>query len=192
MSLRIILPVKPFAEAKQRLASVLSPAARAELAENMFRHVLGVACDFAEPRAVIVVSLGREVLAVAAAHGATPLAESSQSGLNGALRQAREFVFEDGALRLLVVASDLPLLHRDDLAALTEQDCAIAPDRHRQGTNALLWPASARAEFHFGENSFPRHCEAAKSAGLSPQIIIRPNLAHDVDLPADLLATTTN
>ena len=188
MALRIILPVKPFAEAKQRLASALTAKARAQLAEDMFRHVLVTACMFAKPSAVIVISRGTDVRDIAGTQGAIALAEQSPSDLNSALRQAAEFARGDGASKLLIVASDLPLLHEADLAALALHDCAIAPDRHGRGTNALLWPP--RLAFQFGENSFARHCAIAASGGYGAQIVTRPGLAHDVDLPVDLLDQT--
>ena len=89
---------------------------------------------------------------------------------------------------LLVLASDLPLLNEDDLAAVTMEDCAIAPDRRGTGTNALLWPTRPLPGFFFGENSFERHDASARAAGLEPKIVRRPGLAHDVDLPDDLSA----
>lgn len=185
MTLRIILPVKPFAEAKQRLAAALTANARAELAGNMFRHVLDTACAFAEPSAVIVISRGADVRDIAETQGAIALAEPPPSDLNSALRRAAEFARDDGASKLLVVATDLPLLGEADLAALALHDCAIAPDRHGRGTNALLWPPALA--FQFGENSFERHCAIAASGGYDAQIVNRPGLAHDVDLPVDLL-----
>jgi 2-phospho-L-lactate guanylyltransferase len=136
---------------------------------------------------IIVVSQGADVLDFVKAHGAIALAEQSPSGLNSALQQAAEFARDRGASKLLVAASDLPFVSEADLTALALHDCAIAPDRHGRGTNALLWPASPLPGFHFGENSFARHREAAKAAGYEPQIVVRPGLAHDIDLPADLI-----
>ncbi len=185
MDLRIILPVKPFGEAKQRLAAAMPDAARARLAEQMFRHVFATASAFAGPSALIVVSRGADVLGFTRTLGATALVEQSPSNLNIAVLQAARFVRDTGASRLLIVASDLPLLCEDDLATLALHDCAIAPDRHGRGTNALLWPVSLG--FQFGENSFERHCAIAETAGYEARIVARPGLAHDVDLPSDLL-----
>lgn len=186
MALHVIIPVKPFSEAKQRLAPALGAAQRLQLAQDFFRHVLATALGFSRP--VIVVSRAPDVLALADAEGATALLETTRSGLNAALAEAENFARIRDASRLLVVASDLPLLKKSDLAALAAEECAIAPDRRRRGTNALLWPASPHLGFHFGEDSFERHFAAAKGAGFDPKIISRAGLAHDVDLPEDLLA----
>ena len=187
MTLRIIIPVKPFAEAKRRLSPAMDANARAELARNLYAHVLAMAVDFADAWKVIVVSRAREVLSLAEAQGAIPLAESALPDLNAALAQAADFVREGGATQLLVVAADLPLLQPSDLAVMRDMDSAIAPDRHGRGTNALLLPASPAPGFYFGENSFARHLAATKAAGFDPHIVSRPGLAHDVDVPEDLL-----
>jgi 2-phospho-L-lactate guanylyltransferase len=187
MALRIIIPVKPFTEAKQRLGSVLNDRARAELAQSMFQHVFATALRSADAHAVMVVSRGQDVLDFAAAQGAVGVAENGRSDLNAALAQAAEFASEHGASKFLVVASDLPLLREDDLARMFAEVCAIAPDRRGRGTNALTWPAYRPWVFAFGENSFERHFAAARDAGFDPKIITSPGLAHDVDVPDDLL-----
>jgi 2-phospho-L-lactate guanylyltransferase len=185
MSLRIIIPVKPYGEAKQRLAPALSDEERAELAQSMFQHVFATALSAVRPGDVIVVTRARDVIDYATAQGARGLAETGSPDLNAALAQAAEFAGD--ACRLLILASDLPLLSQDDLAEMTAKNCAIAPDRHGRGTNALTWPAHPSPGFHFGENSLERHRTAAISAGFVPQIIVRPGLAHDIDMPDDLL-----
>jgi 2-phospho-L-lactate guanylyltransferase len=136
---------------------------------------------------VTVVSRAPDVLGFASAQGAVALAENSSADLNSALLQAADALRARGVSRLLVVAGDLPLLCEADLAALARHDCAIAPDRHGIGTNALLWPETPPLEFHFGERSLERHAAIAKAAGFNPHIVRRNGLAHDVDLPEDLI-----
>jgi len=185
MDLRVVIPVKPFGEAKLRLAPALDPAQRARLAERMFRHVLRVASTAFGAANVLVISRSHDVLAIAATEGATSICESEPSDLNSALSQAARFAQSHGASHVLALASDLPLLQESDLAELARHGCAIAPDRHSRGTNALLWPANL--PFAFGENSFARHLTIADKAGVSLQAVHRPGLAHDVDVPSDLI-----
>ena len=185
MDFCIIIPVKPFAEAKQRLAPALNPAGRARLAENMFRHVLDVASASFGVSNVLVISRSRDVLATAEAKGAMAVVESEPFGLNSALVKAAAIARAQGVSRTLVLASDLPLLEESDLAELAKHDCAVAPDRHRRGTNALLWPITL--PFSFGDDSFARHLAIAANAVLDRHIVTRTGLVHDVDVPEDLL-----
>lgn len=62
----------------------------------------------------------------------------------------------------------------------------VAPDRHRQGTNALLVCPVGLIKYDFGPNSFTRHCELARQAGAHLEVCELPSLALDVDLPEDL------
>ena len=62
----------------------------------------------------------------------------------------------------------------------------VAPDRHRQGTNALLICPVGLIEYDFGEDSFSRHCELAEQSGARLEVVDLPSLAIDVDLPEDL------
>src|SRR5438045_8156999 len=112
MGLRVIIPVKPFAEAKQRLAPALNSAARAQLAERMFRYVFGIAQSRFGAANVLVISRSQDVLAIARHEGGVGVLENAPSDLNSALSQA---VPVASVPRILVVASDLPLLGQDDL-----------------------------------------------------------------------------
>jgi 2-phospho-L-lactate guanylyltransferase len=181
MDLRVIIPVKPFAEAKQRLASVLNPVQRATLAEDMFRHVFGVASTRFGAENVLVVSRSEHVLARARTEGGRAVPEENESGLNSALSRA---VTAAAVSRVLVVASDLPELEPADFDEMLRSECAIAPDHHRRGTNALLWPA--HLVFAFGDNSFTRHRAIAEDAGVAATTVLRRGLAQDIDVPDDL------
>jgi len=185
MKICTIIPVKPFAEAKRRLAPTLGPDERAHLAQELFQHVLATALKFS--RSVIVVSRAQDVLQFAEEHGAIGLKEKCRPYLNASLEQAAAHARAHGAMKLLIVPSDLPLLAVADLRALAKEECAIAPDRRRHGTNALLWPAAQKLKFQFGPNSFDRHLAQAIAAGLRPRVVLRPGFAHDVDVPEDMV-----
>jgi 2-phospho-L-lactate guanylyltransferase len=190
----LIVPVKPWAEAKSRLGTALSGSERAALSRTMLARVLDAAQRSKLFGGVVVVSRDAEVLAFAEASGATALAEI-EAGLNEALEQARRFVIERGADALLVLPSDLPLVTPQEigalLAAAQDKPVAIAPSRDG-GTNALLLqpPAleSAPLRFEFGEQSFRRHQAQAEARGLAYTVIRSELLALDVDWPEDLLA----
>ena len=183
-----VLPVKPFDDAKSRLQPVLDAGQRRELARALMLHSLEklLACERIDH--VLVVSSDAEALALASRSGAAVLVES-ETGLNPALTEARAHATLNGAGNLLVVAGDLPLLDESDIDAIVtaseEADVVIAPDRLRQGTNALLLRPADAIDFRFGELSFQRHLDQAGAAGLSTIKVSRPGLAFDVDFPQD-------
>jgi len=189
MTLWTVLPVKPFAEAKTRLADELSQAERMALAERLFDHSLTMALRFARRRPVLVVTRSEQIADRAARLGAVALLERGSEGLNAALKQAADYVLQQGGRRMLSVATDLPLLKVGDLDAITARaraGFAIAPDRHGNGTNALLQPVSNEPLFRFGPESFQIHTAAIRGRGITPVIISRIGLALDIDCEADI------
>jgi 2-phospho-L-lactate guanylyltransferase len=183
-----VLPVKPFDDAKSRLQPVMDAGPRRDLARALMLLSLATlqACDLIDH--VLVVSSDNDALEAATAQGAATLSESG-TGLNPALEEARRHALAGGAAGLLVLASDLPLLDLSDVDAMfaTGQDAAIviAPDRRRQGTNALLLRPADSIDFNFGEASYQRHLDLAAAAGLQATEVFRTGLAFDIDLPRD-------
>ena len=182
-----VLPVKPFAEAKSRLAPGLRPDQRRLLARNLFAHTIEAVQDSGSVQTSLVVSRDPDALAIAASRGLETLLESGPSGLNEALSEARRLVEADA---LLVIATDLPLLSAIDIesfvAAAHGKAVTIAPDHRGEGTNAILLRPPDAIEFAFGPASRRRHLALAAARGLAVKEWGSPGLALDLDLPEDL------
>lgn len=187
--LRVILPVKPFDEAKSRLASVLSRDERQSLARQLFLRSLRVIGKVVPSESVLVVSRDSEALRLASELGAETLIEAG-SGLNPALSQAIQHLLAKETASVLIIAADLPLLGSEDVASLvavgSQDQFVLAPDRVAAGTNALLLRPPDLLQVAFGPGSFPRHQELGRAAGSEPRIIDLPGLAFDLDSPSDL------
>ena len=67
---------------------------------------------------------------------------------------------------------------------------AIVPDRHGEGTNALVLCPPDAIRPAFGEGSRARHVAAAREAGIPFAVEELDSLAIDLDTPADLVALT--
>lgn len=191
MTLWAVVPVKPFQQAKSRLAGVLSDAERVELSRTMLSQTLEALGELRQITGVMVVSADPQVLELATASGAAPLLEPDPPNLNRALRLARETARAAGAIGLLVVPADLPGLSMADLRTMIQlagrPPClVIAPDRHSRGTNALLLIPPALIEFDFGAESYARHVALGRAAGARVEICKLPALALDLDSPEDL------
>lgn len=188
------VPVKPLAEAKTRLATVLGPETRQQLVRAMLVHTLGVLAEVRGLAGFAVITPDPAVAAIAASHGASVLHEPAPStGLNASLQWAVDRLAGLSATGILVLPGDLPLLRVESVEALlasasgaSAPAVVIAPDRRRQGTNALLLVPPRLIPFHFGPNSFCRHQDAALAAGIIPVVVETVDLAADVDLPEDL------
>jgi len=186
-----LVPVRGLAEGKQRLAAVLSAAERRELIIAMLEDVLAALCGCAAVKSVAVVTGDAAVAALAGEHGAAVLPDAAEGGLNGSLAGARAWLRTlHPAASILILAADLPLVTHallEDRVFAAGAEVVIARSGDG-GTNALLLRPPAVLPLSFGPGSCARHRAAAIAAGRSVQVIDDPDLALDLDRPADLAA----
>ena len=184
MSTAVILPVKSFARAKQRLGDRFGGQERAILAQAMVKDVLDELARAA---------LGPLVVVSSDPHLAGPPAvtvvDDREEGQSAAallgLARAREL----GCNRALLVPGDCPLIDGEELRELAVRaeslDVAIVPDRHGTGTNGLALGTDGVFEPQFGPGSRARHVQQAQAKGLSYEVITVPCLELDVDTRED-------
>ncbi len=185
-----ILPIKSFADAKQRLAAKLAPGPRRALAEAMFSDVLVALRRSRSIDEILVVSADHTVQQIAGGYGAQVLGDR-QEGHNPAATLAIDWALESGIDRALLVPGDCPVLDPVDVDELCARPAAapsalIVPDRHGTGTNALLLTPPNAIAPAFGPDSCRRHASTADAAGTSYEIVEVPSLALDVDTFEDL------
>ncbi len=194
MKATAILPVKRFADAKQRLAPGIGSTHRAELAGAMLEDALE-AIDAARSieRTIVVTSEPRAIELATAAH-AELIADPDEGGHSGAALAGIARACELGAGCVVLLPIDCPLLAPRELERLLtgmpDRYVAIVPDRHGTGTNALALSPPDAIEPSFGEGSCARHIAAAREAGTPFGVEELSSLALDLDTPADVVALT--
>jgi 2-phospho-L-lactate guanylyltransferase len=192
LPLWVVVPVKPFATAKGRLASILDTAERAHLARLMFEDVLAaITSGRHSPDAVMVATADEEAAALAKQHGADVLMEAGAAGLNEAITLASDAVEARGDGGMVVVPADVPHLASDVLehvnAHMNNRPSIVLVEAPGDGGTNLLACRPARAiPPLFGPQSFWLHREAARHAGIRTTILKSPLLGLDIDRPDDL------
>lgn len=191
MTLWAIVPVKPLRRGKSRLSGVLTQEERTNLNRRLLAHTIDTLREIPDIEQVLVVSRDTAALALARDHGARTVQENGAPHLNVALARATIVVKNYVTRGVLIVPADLPLITAEDVRCMLARAkdppvVVVAPDRHRQGTNALLVCPVGLIKYDFGPNSFTRHCELARQAGAHLEVCELPSLALDVDLPEDL------
>lgn len=188
-----IVPVKPLNRSKSRLAPILDGEQRTALSRRMLEHTLETLTQVKEIKGVLVISRDTGALAVARDYNVYTVRESGAPELNDALTRATEMLMIQHHIDgVLVLPSDLPLLQKTDLEEMILRaqfgsGVVIAPDRRRDGTNALLIRPASLIAYAFGEDSFRRHILLAQMAEAKVEIFESPTLALDVDIPEDLV-----
>jgi len=191
MTLWAIVPVKPLRRGKSRLSEVLSEEERLGLNSQLLIHTIDTLREIPEIEQVLVVSRDQAALSLARAHGARTVQENGAPELNVALTRATIVAKQYATRGVLIIPSDLPMISKEDVSAMLEMVkdppvVIVAPDRKKEGTNALLVCPVGLIEYDYGPNSFERHCLRAQEAGARLEICELPSLALDMDVPEDL------
>ena len=187
-----ILPVKSFGAAKQRLAGMLGGGSRQALAQAMFSDVLGSLRHVPGLDAIVVVTADHTAESAARGERVHLLLDAQQAGQSPAAMMGIRHAQADGFERVLLVPGDTPLLDPSEVTGLLARaeerslGAVIVPDRHGEGTNALLLAPPDAIAPSFGPGSLERHVEAARAAGVTCEVDPLPSLTLDVDTPEDL------
>src|SRR5947209_20410099 len=104
----ILVPIKDFATAKQRLAAVLTPVQRAQLARAMFTDVLHALAAVPSAPPVAVVTRDAEAMRLAESFGFTRIYDGLNAGETEAIAAATEQAVARGAEFTLVIPGDAP------------------------------------------------------------------------------------
>jgi len=191
MTLWAIVPVKPLKRGKSRLAGVLGEDERTLLNFNMLGATLKTLSKVEEIDQVLVVSRDPSALALARDYNAKTVQEDGHPSLNLALKRAALAAKAYNADGIIILPADLPLIKPADIATFIKLGkktpiVVIAPDRRKEGTNALLMRPAGTIPFIFGPGSFKKHLQAAEKAGVESVVCELETLGLDLDLPEDL------
>jgi 2-phospho-L-lactate/phosphoenolpyruvate guanylyltransferase len=187
----ILIPVKIFAQSKQRLATYYSAADRAALAAALCQNFFRIVAEARGIDRVFVVSQEPRALAWARQHGWETIVETAQISESHSVDAASRACAEQGINALLRLPIDIPLATPRDIEALfvgagDAPAIVIVPSRDGTGTNALLRCPPTLFRSHFGPGSFALHLEEAKRCDARVHIMRNARIELDVDEIGDL------
>lgn len=187
----VVVLIKEFGSAKQRLQPALGPAARRALARRNAR--LAIRAARAGDR-VLVVAGADSVAQVAEAMGVETLREPAQEGQNVAARRGIDYAIEHGAGAALVLSSDLPLVSERSVRELLDRAgreqppvVVAVPAAGRGGTNALYMRPPNAIGLHFGDDSLARFRADAEAKAVRFVEHRSKAMELDLDEPSDLV-----
>ena len=186
----ILVPVKDLKRAKQRLAPILSQAARRQLAQAMLEDVLEALGSWPNRFEVAVVTCDAFAIELASRHGFEIFADHANTGETDAIVMATHVCEARGIDSTLVIPADVPLLQAWELErifeAAPEKGSVLVPAGDGRGTNAVLRRPAGLFSLRFGNDSFKPHFAAARATGQPCVVLPLPGIAVDVDNPSDL------
>jgi len=187
-----LLPVKNPCNAKQRLAGLLPPAAREQLARLLYAQTIATLSQASGIDRVMVVTSDCEIAAHARRTGAVVLQENGQVSHSASADAACRAAMEMGAETALLVPIDVPLATPADFERLASAGAglrpgvAIVPSADGTGTNALARTPPDVIPSCFGPGSFEKHLGQARLRALASDVLRLPGLMFDIDTPEDV------
>ena len=189
-----LVPVKVEEVAKQRLGGLLTEQERIQLATAMLEDVIGALRQSSQLARVVVITRSEQHLPVSSLAGVQMLHEPAEvKGLNQAVQFAAARCAEAGDEGMLIVPLDVPLVTARDIdtivaTAPAPPSVTLVAARDGDGTNALLTKPPDLLTYQYGPGSFRAHLSAAVGRRIATAVLELPNLALDIDRPADLAA----
>lgn len=186
----VVVPIKDFDSAKERLRPALGTRSRRALARRNAR--LAVTAAGAGDH-VLVVAGSEEVAELAESWGAEALLEPREEGQNVAVERGIARAVAGGAEAVLLLSSDLPLVTAGAVRQVLQAAGSLAspavvavPAIGRGGTNALYLNPPDAVAMHFGDDSLAKFKEDAEVRGVRFAIHRSDAIALDLDEPSDL------
>lgn len=191
MDRAVMIPVKDLSNAKERLAPILSPDERKELAWLMLTGVMEAVAGLPKSWGKVIVTSYEPAKALAGRMHFQVLSESRQISESDSVDSASAQLQDGGVEGVLRVPLDLPLIAREDLErvlTVAEEGYAavLVPSFDGTGTNALYRSPPTLFPSCFGENSLALHRQHAERLGARFTVEEVPSLALDIDTAGDL------
>ena len=189
----ILIPVKEFRRAKERLSPHYTEDERADLARAMCDDTFRTVAQVRGIERVYVATSEYHALTLARQWNWSIIAETQQVSESQSVDLASRHCAKHGVRALLRLPIDLPLVTAHDIESIFAAlgpgpSTVMVPSSDGAGTNALLRAPPDVFPSHFGPNSFALHLEEAERAGAKITIIRNERIALDVDEPKDLRA----
>jgi len=186
----VIVLVKDFASAKQRLGPVLDVRERKSLARRNARRAIRAAAAGSHR---LVVAGSDEAAALAERLGAEYIVEPRQEGQNTAAMRGISHAVGLGADAVLVLSSDLPCVTPGSVKRLLDEAAGqpgplviAVPAVGRGGTNALYVRPPHAINLHFGGDSLALFRRDAETRNVRFLVHHSTEMALDLDEPDDL------
>ena len=196
LPVRVIVPMRPVAACKRRLASDVPDVTREALVLLMLSRTVRAVTEALGKNACWVIGGDAYVRQVTQEAGGT-WQEDRASDLNATVLDGMLRAHDEGAKAAIFIPADVPMITAQDIHTLIDvSDGCTRPVGVEAsadgGTNALLVPAGVDLPPALGHLSYNRHRLNAERAGATLAAAPAIGLVFDLDLPADLAYAREN
>ena len=189
-----VIPIGDLTDAKSRLSSILERHERTMLFTAMVEDVLGALNNCNKVQSILVITDDEDAAVLCDSYGAEVKPEPEYPGLIQSVTHAAALLEKARADIMLFLPGDVPMINIEELGTVLEgfdqaelRRLVIVPSKDLGGTNCMAISPPNAIDFQFGEDSYRKHVENARSKGIEPETLTLPGLGMDIDTPEDLM-----
>jgi len=185
----VILPVKHLRHGKSRLKQVLSEEQRSRLSYLLLEDTIETLSNSNHVQGVTIISCDMNVSKLAGEYQSQFIMTDKDNGFSEDAMTAINSLGSEKLDKIAIIPADLPQLTENDLELLDtlhDQGVSLCKAEKDGGTNALVFTPPLTMPLLFGPDSFNKHQQAAKIAGLTLTVVQTTGMQRDIDREEDL------
>ena len=179
-----VIPINSFEKTMTRLSKVLNSSQRVQLTKHLTDQMIDYLLKIDEIEKIVLLTNLTKWSRSFKNKNIVFQENNDELSLKENINLVCDWVYDQGARRMLYLSIDLPLACAEDLKSLInqhEEGMTLVEAKKDGGTNALIIDLPRHLSFQFGKNSFEKHLVEAEKFKVKTKILKMDGLSFDLD-----------
>jgi 2-phospho-L-lactate guanylyltransferase len=179
-----VIPINSFEKTMTRLSKVLNSSQRVQLTKHLTDQMIDYLLKIDEIEKIVLLTNLTKWSRSFKNKNIVFQENNDELSLKENINLVCDWVYDQGARRMLYLSIDLPLACEEDLKSLINQHkegMTLVEAKKDGGTNALIIDLPRYLSFQFGKNSLEKHLVEAEKFKVKTKILKMDGLSFDLD-----------
>jgi len=179
-----VIPINSFEKTMTRLSKVLNSSQRVQLTKHLTDQMIDYLLKIDEIEKIVLLTNLTKWSRSFKNKNIVFQENNDELSLKENINLVSDWVYDQGARRMLYLSIDLPLACEEDLKSLINQHkegMTLVEAKKDGGTNALIIDLPRYLSFQFGKNSLEKHLVEAEKFKVKTKILKMDGLSFDLD-----------
>ena len=179
-----VIPINSFEKTMTRLSKILNSSQRVQLTKYLTDQMIHYLLKIDEIEKIVLLTNLTKWSRSFKNQNIIFQENNDELSLKENINLVSDWVYDQGAKRMLYLSIDLPLACEEDLKSLInqhEEGMTLVEAKKDGGTNALIIDLPRYLSFQFGKNSLEKHLVEAEKFKIKTKILKMDGLSFDLD-----------
>lgn len=179
-----VIPINSFEKTMTRLSKILNSSQRVQLTKYLTDQMIHYLLKIDEIEKIVLLTNLTKWSRSFKNQNIIFQENNDELSLKENINLVSDWVYDQGAKRMLYLSIDLPLACEEDLKSLInqhEEGMTLVEAKKDGGTNALIIDLPRYLSFQFGKNSLEKHLIEAERFKVKTKILKIDGLSFDLD-----------